>query len=136
MKRHLAEDLIDKYHKGLCTAEEKNLVEAGFNRTPGTQGYVVSYFWQAMVPADAEHCPKGFTIDAGTAFLNSKLAARGGDWAEVIRKDYHPGTSPNGTTPESYVKAVRDLIAEAKAKTQPKPDPEPGLSPEPGPAAS
>src|SRR6185436_10904772 len=44
-------------------------VEAGYNRTPGTQGYVISYFWQAMVPAGPQACPLGFEIDAGTAFL-------------------------------------------------------------------
>lgn len=54
-----------------CRPAARVCVEAGFDRTPGKQGYVVSYFWQAMVPADKEHCPKGFTIDAGTAFLNS-----------------------------------------------------------------
>jgi transmembrane sensor len=32
MKRHIAKDLIDKYNQGLCSPEEKALVEAGFNQ--------------------------------------------------------------------------------------------------------
>jgi ferric-dicitrate binding protein FerR (iron transport regulator) len=31
MKQHIAKHLIDKYHQGQCTPEEKALIEAGFN---------------------------------------------------------------------------------------------------------
>ena len=77
-------------------------VEAGFNRTPGSQGYVVSYFWQAMVPADQDHCPRGFTIDAGTAFLNSLPSgskerirlSKAESYTELY--EYHASDGPKG----------------------------------------
>lgn len=60
--------------------------------------------------------PEG-NIRLGTAFLDRALARRGGDWARVIAEDYHPGVSPNGTTPQTYVQAMRELMAEARAAT-------------------
>jgi soluble lytic murein transglycosylase-like protein len=40
------------------------------------------------------------------------LIARYGSWERAIAKGYHPGVSPNGTTPARYVDAVRGLLAE------------------------
>jgi hypothetical protein len=47
----------------------------------------------------------------GTAVL-AYLIDRHGSWQRAIADGYHPGVSPNGTTPARYVEAMRGLLGE------------------------
>lgn len=51
MKHHLAKDLLDKYNRGLCSDEEKNLVETAFNRLlkSNTETYTVKEIEEADI---------------------------------------------------------------------------------------
>lgn len=51
MKHHLAKDLLDKYNRGLCSDEEKNLVETAFNRllSSNTETYTLKEIEEADI---------------------------------------------------------------------------------------
>jgi NlpC/P60 family/Transglycosylase SLT domain len=66
--------------------------------------------WQWLAPEADAYDPAG-NIRLGTAALAS-LIGRYGSWERAIARGYHPGVSPNGTTPARYVKAMRGLLGE------------------------
>jgi len=71
---------------------------------------VKPWVWQYLVPDANAYDPAG-NIRLGVAAL-AELIARHGSWERAIAEGYHPGVSPNGTTPESYVEAMRGLLGE------------------------
>jgi hypothetical protein len=71
---------------------------------------VKPWVWQYLVPAADAYDPRG-NIRLGTAVL-AHLIERFGSWARAIGEGYHPGVSPNGTTPARYVEAMRGLLGE------------------------
>jgi hypothetical protein len=71
---------------------------------------VKPWVWQYLVPAADAYEPGG-NIRLGVAVL-AHLIVRYGSWERAIAEGYHPGVSPNGTTPARYVEAVRGLLGE------------------------
>jgi hypothetical protein len=71
---------------------------------------VKPWVWQYLVPAADAYQPAG-NIELGTAVL-AALIGRYGSWERAIAEGYHPGVSPNGTTPARYVEAMRGLLGE------------------------
>jgi hypothetical protein len=71
---------------------------------------VKPWVWQYLLPAADAYEPDG-NIRLGVAVL-AHLIARYGSWQRAIADGYHPGISPNGTTPASYVEAMRGLLGE------------------------
>ena len=71
---------------------------------------VKPWVWQYLVPAANAYEPAG-NIQLGTAVL-ANLIDRYGSWERAIAEGYHPGVSPNGTTPARYVEAMRGLLGE------------------------
>lgn len=71
---------------------------------------VKPYYWQALIPTADAYTIAG-NVALGCELLKRKIKERG-SWQEAIKRDYHPGVSPNGTTPESYVRCITALIAE------------------------
>ena len=71
---------------------------------------VKPWVWQYLVPAADAYEPAG-NIRLGTAVL-AYLIDRHGSWQRAIAEGYHPGVSPNGTTPARYVEAMRGLLGE------------------------
>jgi hypothetical protein len=45
-----------------------------------------------------------------------------GSWENAIREKYHPGTSPQGTTPQMYVDTINSLRDELEAANGPDDD--------------
>jgi soluble lytic murein transglycosylase-like protein len=66
--------------------------------------------WQELAPHADAWQPAG-NIELGTAVL-AYLIGRYGSWERAIAHGYHPGVSPNGTTPARYVEAMRGLLGE------------------------
>ena len=66
--------------------------------------------WQYLVPDADAYDPAG-NIRLGVAVL-AHLIERYGSWERAIAEGLHPGVSPSGTTPESYVGAMRGLLGE------------------------
>ena len=62
------------------------------------------------MPAVDAYEPAG-NIRLGVAAL-AHLIERYGSWKRAIAEGYHPGVSPNGTTPARYVEAMRGLLGE------------------------
>lgn len=92
---------------------------------------VKPFYWQSLIPTADAYTLAG-NIALGCELLTRKIAERG-SWQEAIKRDYHPGVSPNGTTPESYVRCITALIQEWDRKAEgdePKP-PTPPPKPEP-----
>jgi NlpC/P60 family/Transglycosylase SLT domain len=71
---------------------------------------VKPWVWQYLEPAADAYQPAG-NIRLGTAVL-AYLIDRYGSWKRAIAEGYHPGVSPNGTTPARYVEAMRGLLGE------------------------
>ena len=71
---------------------------------------VKPWVWQYLVPAADAYDPAG-NIRLGVAVL-AHLIDRYGSWQRAIAEGYHPGVSPNGTTPVRYVEAMRGLLGE------------------------
>jgi catechol 2,3-dioxygenase-like lactoylglutathione lyase family enzyme len=71
---------------------------------------VKPWVWQYLVPDADAYDPAG-NIRLGVAVL-AHLIERYGSWERAIAEGYYPGVSPNGTTPESYVEAMRGLLGE------------------------
>jgi hypothetical protein len=71
---------------------------------------VKPWVWQFLVPAADAYHPAG-NIRLGVAVL-AHLIERYGSWVRAIAEGYHPGVSPNGTTPARYVEAMRGLLGE------------------------
>jgi hypothetical protein len=71
---------------------------------------VKPWVWQYLVPAADAYDPTG-NIRLGVAVL-AHLIDRYGNWQRAIAEGYHPGVSPNGTTPANYVEAMRGLLGE------------------------
>ena len=71
---------------------------------------VKPWIWQYLVPAADAYEPAG-NIGLGVAVL-AHLIERYGSWQRAIAEGYHPGVSPNGTTPARYVEAMRGLLGE------------------------
>jgi catechol 2,3-dioxygenase-like lactoylglutathione lyase family enzyme len=71
---------------------------------------VKPWVWQYLVPDADAYDPAG-NIRLGVAVL-AHLIERYGSWERAIAEGLHPGVSPNGTTPESYVEAMRGLLGE------------------------
>jgi hypothetical protein len=71
---------------------------------------VKPWVWQYLVPAADAYEPAG-NIRLGVAVL-AHLIERYGSWKRAIAEGYHPGVSPNGTTPARYVEAMRGLLGE------------------------
>ena len=71
---------------------------------------VKPWVWQYLVPAADSYQPVG-NIRLGVAVL-VHLIERYGTWARAMAEGYHPGVSPNGTTPARYVEAMRGLLGE------------------------
>jgi hypothetical protein len=71
---------------------------------------VKPWVWQYLLPAADAYEPDG-NIRLGVAVL-AHLIARYGSWQRAIAEGYHPGVSPNGTTPARYVEAMRGLLGE------------------------
>jgi hypothetical protein len=71
---------------------------------------VKPWVWQYLVPAADAYEPAG-NIRLGVAVL-AHLIERYGGWQRAIAEGYHPGVSPNGTTPARYVEAMRGLLGE------------------------
>jgi len=71
---------------------------------------VKPWVWQYLVPDANAYNPAG-NIRLGVAVL-AHLIERYGSWESAIAEGYYPGVSPNGTTPESYVEAMRGLLRE------------------------
>lgn len=91
---------------------------------------VKPYYHQHRVPGADAWTPEG-NVRLATAILVQEMR-RLGNWEAVIREVYHPGLDPtSGTSPESYIRAIRGLIAEAKRATPgaPKPGKTPGTEP-------
>lgn len=68
--------------------------------------------WQAELPDADAYTPRG-NIRLG-AYLMKKFIGETGSWQEAIRLKYHPGTSPGGVTPQTYVKTIKALLAELR----------------------
>ena len=62
------------------------------------------------MPAADAYDPAG-NIRLGVAVL-AHLIDRYGSWERAIAEGLHPGVSPNGTTPASYVEAMHGLLGE------------------------
>ncbi len=78
--------------------------------------------WAKILP-DADWRTAEGNIRLGCALLRRWIDETG-SWQEAIKTKYHPGTSGNGTTPESYVRSLTGLMAEiAAANTAPAPEP-------------
>jgi hypothetical protein len=71
---------------------------------------VKPWVWQYLLPAADAYDPAG-NIRLGVAVL-AHLIERHGGWESAIAEGYHPGVSPNGTTPARYVEAMRGLLGE------------------------
>lgn len=71
---------------------------------------VKPWVWQYLVPAADAYEPAG-NIGFGVAVL-AHLIERYGSWQRAIAEGYHPGVSPNGTTPARYIEAMRGLLGE------------------------
>lgn len=71
---------------------------------------VKPWLWQAILP-DADAYTAHGSIRLGARLVRNFITNRG-SWQEAIKRDYHPGIAPNGTTPEMYVAAVASLMAE------------------------
>ena len=71
---------------------------------------VKPWVWQYLVPTADAYEPAG-NIRLGVAVL-AHLIDRYGTWERAIAEGYHPGVSPNGTTPARYVEAMRGLLGE------------------------
>jgi hypothetical protein len=71
---------------------------------------VKPWVWQYLLPAADAYQPAD-NIRLGVAVL-AHLIARYGSWKRAIAEGYHPGVSPNGTTPARYVEAMRGLLGE------------------------
>jgi hypothetical protein len=71
---------------------------------------VKPWVWQYLVPAADAYEPAG-NMRLGVAVL-AQLIERYGSWKRAIAEGYHPGVSPNGTTPTRYVEAMRGLLGE------------------------
>jgi hypothetical protein len=71
---------------------------------------VKPWVWQYLVPSADAYDPAS-NIRLGTAVL-AYVIGRYGSWVRAIAEGYHPGISPNGTTPARYVEAMRGLLGE------------------------
>lgn len=96
---------------------------------------VKPFYWQSLIPGADAYTLAG-NVALGCELLKRKIAERG-SWQEAIKRDYHPGVSPNGTTPESYVRCITALLAEWDRKAEgdePKPPTPPPVPIPPKPA--
>ena len=66
--------------------------------------------WGNILPGADAYTPQG-NIRLGARLMRNFINARG-SWEEAIKQDYHPGTSPQGTTPQDYVDTINSLMAE------------------------
>jgi NlpC/P60 family len=66
--------------------------------------------WQELVPDANAYEPAG-NIRLGVAVLAYWIDQQRG-WEGAIANGYHPGVSPNGTTPARYVEAMHGLLGE------------------------
>lgn len=100
------------------------VVEGGDRYGGGTAkgvAQVKNELHQGLDP-DADWRTAAGNIRLATALLNQLFAQHKGDWRKVIRS-YHPGKSPGGVTPDTYVESMEELMAEAEADAGPKPPP-------------
>jgi uncharacterized protein YraI len=66
--------------------------------------------WGDILPGADAFTPQG-NIRLGARLMRNFIDKRG-SWEDAIRKDYHPGVSPTGTTPQMYVDTVNSLMSE------------------------
>jgi len=71
---------------------------------------VKPHVWQGLEPGANAYEPTG-NIRLGAAVL-SHFIEKYGSFEAAIAEGYHPGVSPNGTTPTRYVEAARGLLRE------------------------
>lgn len=68
--------------------------------------------WGNILPGADAYTPQG-NIRLGARLMRNFIDTPGrGSWEEAIKQDYHPGTSPQGTTPQDYVDTMKLLMAE------------------------
>lgn len=77
---------------------------------PSLGGMQVKRVHQWLAPEADPETIEG-NIELGAAKLRYEID-RHGSFEAAIAKGYHPGSSPNGTTPERYVRAARGLLGE------------------------
>lgn len=66
--------------------------------------------WGNILPGADAYTPQG-NIRLGARLMRNFIDTRG-SWQQAIKLDFHPGTSPQGTTPEMYVATINSLMAE------------------------
>jgi hypothetical protein len=89
---------------------------------------VKPYYWQHLAPHADPHTIPG-NVELACAVLKWAVAKHG-TWGEALKKVYHPGVSPNGTTPEKYEDCAGDLVAiQVVASRPPIPSPIPPPTP-------
>ncbi len=71
---------------------------------------VKPFFHQATLPDADVFTPEG-NIRLGARLMRIFIDQTG-SWENAIREKYHPGVSPNGTTPQMYVDTINALMAE------------------------
>lgn len=66
--------------------------------------------WGDVLAGADARTPQG-SIRLGARLMRNFINQEG-SWEEAIKKKYHPGISPNGTTPQMYVDSINALMAE------------------------
>lgn len=111
----MVESDANHYRTGQKTGTRNQVVTAGPNDRPSVGiMQIVCYYHGASLPDADCWTPEG-NIRLAAKLLRDWMRSEG-SWEAALTNRYHPGTDPaSGVSPETYIRAVRDIIAEVKA---------------------